>query len=302
MKRNRFFEKFKQKTDSELQEIIENKNSYKPEAVEFAKQLLNNREKNPKNLASDEKINSIQIKKNKQTPEKENYEFKYSFTYKIFICLGILLLIYLGCLGWEKGNSNSLFLFIIAIIGIIFNHKLINNEPEIVINKKGIWTSKLGEKNWSEIQTIVAENKGFIKYFSKYINDNLFIYLKGDLKTNPSDKIDLRGIANKKKLRELVSYYTNIKDNDEFQENTFVFGNNIYEKENQIEKFKNSFPRIVLLVFILSITFPLIDKYLGSGLILIEKYGYQNSTIISFTGFSCIFFGYYIYLNFKKKK
>ena len=302
MKKNRFFEKFQHKTDSELQEILQNKNSYTPEAIEATKSILAHRKDNPIKSVEKKNHNHPANKESKFIPEKEKYEFKYSLMYKTSILLGILLLAYLGYLGLKNGNNNSFLLIILAIVVIIFNYKLIKNRPEIVITKNGIWTNRLGEKHWNEIDTIVVENKSVLKYLSKYINDHLFIYLIGDEKTSPSETIDLRGISNKKKLRELSKYYLKNKNTIEFDKNTYVHRSMIYDTKNKLEQYKKSFPKIILIVVALSFVFPFVDKFWSNGFTLIERYGYTNSVVISFIGFLLIYLLNYIFLIYKTKK
>lgn len=302
MKKNRFFEKFQHKKDSELQEILQNKNSYTPEAIEATENILAYRKDNPTEPVEKENNNHQANKESKFIPEKEKYEFKYSLIYRTSILLGILLLVYVGYLGLKSGNNNSFLFIILAIIGIVFNYKLIKNRPEIVITKNGIWTNRLGEKHWNEIDTIVVENKSILKYLSRYINDNLFIYLIGDEKTSPSETIDLRGVSNKNKLRELSKYYIKNKDKLEFEKNTYVHRSTIYDTKNQLEQYKKSYPKIILITVILSFIFPFIDKLWDNGFTLIERFGYTNSVIISFFGFSLIYLLNYIFLKFKTKE
>lgn len=307
MKKNRFIEKFQSKTDSELLEIIDNKTKYNNEAVEASRKILSDRN----NILVDKKITkeikqkvnyNVEKEEIKFIPEKEEYHFKYSFLYKIIVLFGVIFLLYFGFLGLKKENGNSFLLIIIAIISIIYNFKLIKNKSEIIISKNGVWTNKLELKYWTEIETIIVENKGFTKYLSKYKNDNLFIYLKGDSKTSPSDTIDLRGISNKKTLRKITNYYIHNKDSIKFLENTFVHGNTIYDTENQLESYKKSYPKIILIVVMCSFAFPFIDKFWDNGFILIEKYGYLKSVTISFIGFSSIYLISYFRIYYKSKK
>ncbi|WP_010136269.1 hypothetical protein [Ochrovirga pacifica] len=300
MKKNRFISKFENKSNSDLNEIISNKKKYTEEALEAAEQLLKYR-KTVKTTVK-EKTENIQNTETKFIPEKDEYEFRYSFIHKLIILLTILFFIYLGYSGLKNGNNNSFLFILFAIVIIALNYKLIKNRPEIVISRNGIWTNKLGKKQWNEIDSIVVENKNFIKYFSKYINDNLFIYLIGDQKTSPSETIDLRGISNKKTLRQLCKYYLENKDTLKYEKNTFVHGSTIYDTENQLESYKKSYPKIILIVIISSFVFPIIDKFWDNGFVLIEKYGYTKSVVISLLGFSSIYFISYLRMYYKSKK
>lgn len=262
MKKNKFLEKFQNKTKSELQEILENKKKYTIEAVEAAKNILTHRINNPIEIEHKKETDIIKQKEVKFIPKNTEYQFKHSFFYKITVVFGITFFSYLGYIGWKNGNENFVMLILIACVIAILNFNLIKNKPVIIIiNNQGIWTNRLGHKNWTQIENIVVENKGFIKYLSKYINDNLFIYLSGDSITNPSDSIDLRGISNKELLHILTEYYLENKPTQSFEKNTLVHGSTIYDTKEQLKNLSKSLPKLVLVVLIFSLAFPIVDIF-----------------------------------------
>jgi hypothetical protein len=198
--KNKFYEKFHDKSNFELEEIILNEKKYQKNAVSLAKEILITRKKKPLKQ-SEKKIIEF-------SPKKNRYEFKYSLEPKILAILLIIILQF-GIQSYSNQSEYYLILFLLTLVIIIFNRNVFfKNKPIVVIDQKGIWTSSHGYTDWSKIERIVLKDKGIMRYLTRfYLDDELWVYLKNNTKKEEINFSIISGISNKKLLDQLIKYY-----------------------------------------------------------------------------------------------
>ena len=200
MMKKKFYEKFHDKSTFELEEIILNEKNYQMEAVSFAKEILTIRKKNSGKKPENKIIEF--------SPKKNRYEFKYSLEPKILVIIFTILLSF-GIQGYSNKSEYYLILFLLVLVITILNRNVFfNNNPIVIIDRKGIWTSSHGHTDWSKIERIVLKDRGIMRYLTRfYIDDELLIYLKNNTKKEEINFSIISGISNKKLLDQLIKYY-----------------------------------------------------------------------------------------------
>ncbi|MDO3695993.1 hypothetical protein QVZ41_14165 [Wenyingzhuangia sp. chi5] len=311
MKKNRFISKFENKSNSDLNEIISNRKIYTEQAIEAAFILLKQRENNifseeTKPLKKDLLTNNNDSLKQ---PTKETYEFKTSFFYKMKFILFVTLIFYFFIESYNKNNDRGMLLFgSLTILGLYILYKIFKNKIQIKITSVGFWSEDSGFISWNEIETILIPKKTFLDYLNRYSREYIFLYLKKDSNTEPSYQIDIKGLSNKKTLREISQYYLKTEKTHDFEKETIILksssGNStIYDTEKTILYWKENSNKIILFALGFSFIFPFIDKYIfNDNSPLIDKYGYFNSVIFIMILLAIIMIIFYFYFISKHKQ
>ena len=206
--KKKFYKEFHNKSSSELEEIIHNEKSYQKEAVSLAKEILTSRKNNP-----EKKAEQSEKENNKFSPEKTRYEFKHSLEEKIWVALSILFFLYFVIKSYLNESEYYFILLLLVFLITFMSRDVFSNKPEIIVDKKGIWTSSHGFTDWSKIERIVLKDRGIMKYLTRfYLDDELEIYLKDNVKKRKVKFFTISGISNKNLLDKLIKYY--IKNNE----------------------------------------------------------------------------------------
>ena len=206
--KKKFYKEFHNKSSSELEEIIHNEKSYQKEAVSLAKEILTSRKNNP-----EKKAEQSEKENNKFSPEKTRYEFKHSLEEKIWVALSILFFLYFVIKSYLNESEYYFILLLLVFLITFMSRDVFSNKPEIIVDKKGIWTSSHGFTDWSKIERIVLKDRGIMKYLTRfYLDDELEIYLKDNVKKRKVKFFTISGISNKNLLDKLIKHY--IKNNE----------------------------------------------------------------------------------------
>ncbi|MDO6744204.1 hypothetical protein Q4553_06430 [Tenacibaculum soleae] len=201
--KKKFYKEFHNKSSSELEEIIHNEKSYQKEAVSLAKEILTSRKNNP-----EKKAEQSEKENNKFSPEKSRYEFKHSLEEKIWVVLSILFFLYFGIKGYLNASEYYFILLLLAFLIAFISRNIFSNKPEIVVDKRGIWTSSHGFTDWSKIERVILKDRGIMRYLTRfYLNDELEIYMKDNAKKRKIKFFIISGISNKNLLDKLIKHY-----------------------------------------------------------------------------------------------